>query len=272
MSPLISIIIPTKNEARNISRCLTSIVNNGYKNFEIIVVDQNSTDSTREIVKKFPTKFITTPATSRYLPPSQSRNLGFSVSTGKFIYHVDADMELVPGLLSEIVSLLSQPEVSAVVVPEIDIPNSFWAKGKAFERSLYFNTDMEAARATTRKIFSQVMYDKSITSGEDWYIHDRYQKLGKIARTKVGVKHYIGSISLSKEFKKKLHYGTQASSFLDRQSSEVSHRFATLCGLYIRGIIRGIFVTPLAVFAFIVIRFVDLLALFMGVFISSRHE
>lgn len=49
--PLVSIIIPTRNSAQFLGACLTSIINQTYKNIEMIVVDNNSTDKTKEIAK-----------------------------------------------------------------------------------------------------------------------------------------------------------------------------------------------------------------------------
>jgi glycosyltransferase involved in cell wall biosynthesis len=51
--PLVSIIIPTKNSAEFLEQCLISIKNQSYKNIEIIVVDNFSKDSTREIAKRY---------------------------------------------------------------------------------------------------------------------------------------------------------------------------------------------------------------------------
>lgn len=50
--PFVSIVITTKNEEKNIDNCLKSILNQSYKNIEIIVVDNYSTNKTKEIVKK----------------------------------------------------------------------------------------------------------------------------------------------------------------------------------------------------------------------------
>ena len=53
-TPLISIIIRTKNEERWIAHCLSSIFIQDYSNFEVIVVDNESTDHTIEVAKRFP--------------------------------------------------------------------------------------------------------------------------------------------------------------------------------------------------------------------------
>ena len=53
MDGKVSIIIPTKNEREGIATCLDSILNQIYKNYEVIVVDGGSTDGTVEIVRSF---------------------------------------------------------------------------------------------------------------------------------------------------------------------------------------------------------------------------
>ena len=56
--PLISIIIPTYNHSRFLGRALQSIYDQTYKNWEIIIVDNHSTDDTFNIVKKFDEKIV----------------------------------------------------------------------------------------------------------------------------------------------------------------------------------------------------------------------
>ena len=51
MNPLVSVIITTKDEEKNIINCIKSIKKQSYKNTEIIVIDQDSTDGSKEILK-----------------------------------------------------------------------------------------------------------------------------------------------------------------------------------------------------------------------------
>ncbi len=261
---LISIIIPTKNEERNIERCLKSILNSDYKNVEIIVVDQNSTDTTKDICEKYGVKFITVPKSETYLPPSNSRNIGFINSTGEYIYHLDADMELSPMLLSEINDIFKDPSVAAIVVPEEDVASNIWSKAKAFERSLYFNTPMEAARVSRRSLFEKIKYDPKITSGEDWNIHDEFSKRGGIRISENKVKHYLGAISLKKEFFKKMNYGSGSINYVKKSKSKLLKLLFQLFYIYFIGISKYIFVKPVVVFAFGVLRVVDFLGLLIG--------
>ena len=53
MSPLVSIVIPTYNRARDLARALKSVVGQTYPNFEVLVVDNHSADNTDDVVTSF---------------------------------------------------------------------------------------------------------------------------------------------------------------------------------------------------------------------------
>ncbi|MDO8638512.1 MAG: glycosyltransferase family 2 protein [Candidatus Daviesbacteria bacterium] len=90
--PLISIIIPTLNEERNIDKCLTSIFNQNYpKNkLEVIIVDDLSKDRTLEIAKKYPVKILISGKKHAEI----SKMLGFKAAKGELALYLDADIEL----------------------------------------------------------------------------------------------------------------------------------------------------------------------------------
>ena len=263
-NPLVSVIIPTKNEERNISRCLDSIMKNGYPNYEIIVVDQESTDNTKKICDKFEVKFISVKKSNIYQPPSQSRNTGFEHSKGKFIFNLDADMELSRGLIGELVQLMKNDSVSAIIVPEEDKPLNYWARVKAYERKISQGTKVEAARFSRSSVFSKTKYDKNIFSGEDWNIHNKFKELGTISRSKKVIYHHIGKISIFSEFRKKYQYGYSSIHFVNNESKQIKGLFFTLLASYITSVTKTIIVDPLLVFGFVILRLVDLIALTAG--------
>ena len=82
MKPLCSIIIRTKNEERFINACLTAIYKQNYTNFEVIVVDNESTDLTLKKIQQFNIKNIVN--LSDYLP-GKALNEGIKHSSGKYI-------------------------------------------------------------------------------------------------------------------------------------------------------------------------------------------
>ena len=91
---LISIIITTKNEERNIRNCLESVLSQDYPKdkLEIIVVDNNSTDKTKEIAIRFPkVKLFTIHWQQDF---SKARNESLKHASGDWILILDADEEL----------------------------------------------------------------------------------------------------------------------------------------------------------------------------------
>lgn len=89
----ISVVIPAYNEEKNIGECLSSLLKQSFKDFEIIVVDDGSQDKTKEIVKKYQknNKNISL-IQGEHKGPGASRNLGASRAKGKILAFVDADM------------------------------------------------------------------------------------------------------------------------------------------------------------------------------------
>lgn len=83
----ISVVIPTKNEEKNIENCLKSLKKQTYKNFDIFIIDSFSTDKTVEIAKKYTQNIII--KKTRF--PGEARNLGVKNSDADIIAFIDAD-------------------------------------------------------------------------------------------------------------------------------------------------------------------------------------
>ncbi len=89
--PFISIVIPTFNRAEYISKALNSVIDQTFKDWELIIVDNNSTDHTDKIINQYTDPRI------RYLKIkndgviAKSRNLGIEVSKGEWIAFLDSD-------------------------------------------------------------------------------------------------------------------------------------------------------------------------------------
>lgn len=92
MNVLISIIIPVYNVEDYLERCLDSIIHQSYKNIEIIVINDGSTDSSLKILEKYALK------NSRIIIVNQenkglsgARNIGVEKAIGDYIWFVDGD-------------------------------------------------------------------------------------------------------------------------------------------------------------------------------------
>lgn len=88
---MISVIVPTYNKARLLEQTLQNILKQTYQNIEIIVVDDGSTDRTREVVTSLQSKKINYFYNSKTKGTSQSRILGINQSSGSYISFLDDD-------------------------------------------------------------------------------------------------------------------------------------------------------------------------------------
>jgi glycosyltransferase involved in cell wall biosynthesis len=184
--PLVSIVITTKNEESNIFNCLTSIKNQSYRNFEVIVVDNYSTDKTKEITLDFQVNFF------EYGPErSAQRNLGMiGKSKGEYLIYIDADMVLTRGLIEECVKQVQDSKSSALYLPEIVLGKTFFARVRRFERQFYDGSSIDASRFFSKEIIEKVGgFDELLFkygSGEDWDLDKRIKQEGEIAQLKPG--------------------------------------------------------------------------------------
>lgn len=110
--PTISVVIPCFNAAGYIEPTIASVLKQGIENIEIIAVDDNSTDSTHEILHQLKERYSGS-ATIRILPgegkgPAKARNIGIQESKGRYIAFLDADDLWEPGKLEKQLSELER--------------------------------------------------------------------------------------------------------------------------------------------------------------------
>jgi GT2 family glycosyltransferase len=116
--PRVSVIVCSYNGGRTIAECLESLLALEYPNFEIIVVDDGSTDATAEIARRFGVRLISTP--NRGL--SSARNTGLAAATGEVVAYIDDDAYADPHWLTYAVSALLGGRHAAVGGPNVPPP------------------------------------------------------------------------------------------------------------------------------------------------------
>ena len=83
----VAVIIPARNEERHISKCIRAILTNDYPNYEVIVVDDASTDQTLSVARSFqniaPVRVIANP---NRVGQGESANIGVKVSDADFLF------------------------------------------------------------------------------------------------------------------------------------------------------------------------------------------
>jgi phosphatidylinositol alpha-1,6-mannosyltransferase len=108
---LVSVVVPTFQHATTISRCLDSILNQTYRNLEIIVVNDGSTDNTEQVLEAYADRVKIIHQENR--GANSARNRGWRDATGEFIIFCDADVRMRPEMIEELLVALAQhPEAS----------------------------------------------------------------------------------------------------------------------------------------------------------------
>ena len=87
----VSVIIPVYNSSLYLEECINSIVNQTYKNLEIIIVNDKSTDDSLKIISKFKDKRIKVINLKKNHGVAVARNKGVMASTGDYICYIDSD-------------------------------------------------------------------------------------------------------------------------------------------------------------------------------------
>jgi glycosyltransferase involved in cell wall biosynthesis len=128
--PLVSVMVPVYNSARTLHKCIESVVKQSYDNWEIIIVDSDSADKTREIslkwCRKFPTKCRYYNISKRF--QADKRNFGVKVSRGDRIYLHDSDQYISAKVLEECVAVVGQGYDAVAVPVEFLFPKSYQAR------------------------------------------------------------------------------------------------------------------------------------------------
>jgi glycosyltransferase involved in cell wall biosynthesis len=108
VTPLVSVIIPTYNCVFYLSEAIDSVLSQTQTNFEIIIVDDGSTDGTRETVKQYESKAAITYIYQQNRGLPAARNRAVEVAQGKYVAALDADDMLDPRALEEMTRALQE--------------------------------------------------------------------------------------------------------------------------------------------------------------------
>jgi len=177
-SPLVSIIIPTYNYGRYLSKAVRSCLDQTYGNLEIIVVDDGSVDDTSEIVRGFGDRVVYLFQQNRGV--SSARNTGLGRAAGEFIAFLDADDYLMEDSVAVRAEVLKRhPEIGIVFTDTYSCDekgNVYHDKRKRSDRAsdrfyedlllrhLRFQTSAAMIRAPLAKRFT---FPDNLSNGED---------------------------------------------------------------------------------------------------------
>ena len=107
----ISIVIPVYNASLTLKECLDAIFNSNYKNFEVIIVSDNSSDNSVEIAKQYQCKVIELPQNKG---PAFARNSGAQEAKGDILLFIDSDVIIDKEALNSLADKFSDSDVNVI--------------------------------------------------------------------------------------------------------------------------------------------------------------
>ncbi len=112
MESLVSVIIPNRNGATTIGKCLAAAWASDHGNFEIIVVDDGSEDNSIEVIERYPCKLVRLP---QHGGAARARNAGAAHSRGRMLFFTDADCLLQPDTLALATETLAHERPNTII-------------------------------------------------------------------------------------------------------------------------------------------------------------
>jgi len=170
--PLVSLIIRTKNEERWIGACLRSVFSQTYRNIEVIIVDNCSTDQTLRRAEVFPVKVITI---TEFMP-GKAINQGIRASNGQYLVCLSGHcVPTTSTWLENLVRDLVDPQVAGVYgrqeplsftsdLDKRDLLTVFGLDRKVQSRDSFFHNANSAFR---RDVWEEFPFDETVTNIED---------------------------------------------------------------------------------------------------------
>ncbi|MDP2208916.1 MAG: glycosyltransferase [Bacteroidota bacterium] len=176
MNPKVSVIIPCYNYGRYLTDAVESVVQQTYQDFEIIIVNDGSTDETEyvaeSLVKKYHNYRIVLINQENSGKPAISRNIGIAASKGQYILCLDADDKIASTMIEECLKVLeNNPKFYIAYTDRLDfdgVEEIVQAGDYNFDKLKYEN-HISYCAMYRREVWEQVGgYRSNVTGCEDW--------------------------------------------------------------------------------------------------------
>lgn len=151
-TPKVSVIVPARNEEKLISKCLDSLLNQDYQNYEIVVIDDSSEDATGQIIKNYAEKnskiihVSARPKPEDWMGKNWACMEGYKKSTGVLLLCTDSDTKHSKNIISLAVAHLESAKIDALTVIPKMLCLDNWTKITLPMISTFLHTRFSALR------------------------------------------------------------------------------------------------------------------------------
>ena len=221
MTPLVSVIIPAYNRAGTVDRSLRSVLNQSVHDFEIIVVDDGSSDNTVSVVESFADARIRLLRHDSNLGAGPARNTGMQAAEGDYIAWLDSDDEWFPDKLQVQIDAMRQASseyqasYTAYEIVQQDFTKIYFSP-ESDEKKLFLGCDKAPGSTLMfkRALLDDLGFlDTSLRRFEDWDWLLRYCRKYRL----LGVDHPVARIYYNSR-RSPAHLESSTLSFVEKHS------------------------------------------------------
>ena len=179
----ISVILPAYNAIDYLDESLNSIINQSFRDLEIICVDDGSTDNTLELLNEYAKKDERIQVYSHEnRGPGGATNTGLSKATGKYIYLMDADDILDLTALEEFYNIMEEKDVDMIIFPSI----LYYEDTETYEKDEYFSMskiyEIVGDNVFNWRDIDDLIFKISVTPWSKLYKHEIIKKSRHFSR------------------------------------------------------------------------------------------
>jgi len=261
--PLVSVIVPCKNSQKFLLKTLNSLKKQSYPNFEVIVVDNFSTDKTPRIAKSF--KGLKLRFIQKGPERAAQNNYAVKIAKGKYVFITASDMLFDRSYLEEAVQACENQKFDAIYASVLTYGKSYWEKVRGLERLCYVGDNiMESARFYRRDIFLGLGgWDETVIGNEEDF-QTRLDRAGyKTGRIPSREYHLHEFESLQEIFLKTFYYAKFQSSYLKKYPVKAPLQYFPIRPAFIKNV-HLFFLHPFLTLGFVAFKVVQYTAAVSG--------
>ena len=214
MSALVSIIIPCYNQGQFLAEAIQRAIDQDYEQKEIIVVNDGSTDNTKEVTESFIHSITYIEQENKGV--SSARNVAIEIANGEYVAFLDSDDVLLPGSITKkIAHLESHPDISLVCSDSIffNESGSLGLRSQLLNRpknidnfrweTVDYNATLSSVMLRRSCLEKAGLFEESIQNAEDWLMWvrmSRYFNMAFIDEPLIKYRLHSGNFTRSIEF------------------------------------------------------------------------
>lgn len=227
----VSIVVAAHNSERTIGKCIEALLKQSYENYEIIIVDDGSTDKTYEIAKQYPVKLIKI----QHSGIGKAQNIGIKKAKGEIIFLTNSDCYVPRDWISRLIEWFKKDDkIMAVGGGRIEVGDKYSEINNEFDDEVHITNTLGAYNcAFRRQVIEEIgLFDEKISSKkascEDTLFFAKISLRGyKLVRdNRVKVLHDHPLHSYANGLRKAFNYGYRLKEIFRREVRKVfSKRF-----------------------------------------------